>query len=573
MISLSGLSYRYSNKNPLPERKPGFIAPARIRVFRVITLVLVIPSLFLLTSCSSSTSPGGGDEPEAATWFVDQAGGGTGSGESWDDAFTNLSAAVTAAKAGDEIWVVAGTYTSGTTDHDRPVVSLKSGVSLYGGFDGSEAALAERDVAANPTILDGNDMAFHVVIGADGAVLDGFTITGGNANGEGEAGRGAGVFLSGISMTISHCIIENNYAEFGAGIYATADNSTISTSIIRFNETGGMGSDYAGGAGFLAMDASTTQITDCHFFQNVSAKYGGGLLSYNSEITVTRCDFDENSVSGNYNNGGGIYITNWNNTALEPVFNDCEFSGNTAWYGGAFYMYQCVVHIDGCLFDGNIANGGGGAINTYYASPLIQNTVFNDNDAAAGGAIYFYYPRGGDPADLFNCLFIGNNAITGYGGAIMCNKTSPNVTNCTFAANFGSVCGGIYIHTDEVPVVTNCILWDNTTSSGGAQIHENGAGEPLIQNCCIDQADYEGIGNTIRLDPLWVTGPDGDYYLSHVASGQTETSPCVDAGSDQASLFNFDLRTTRIDMVVDSGVVDMGYHYRRLIVGAGPSLQ
>ncbi|MBU8921478.1 MAG: hypothetical protein KOO63_06640 [Bacteroidales bacterium] len=177
------------------------------------------------------------------------------------------------------------------------------------------------------------------------------------------------------------------------------------------------------------------------------------------------------------------------------------------------------------------------------------------------GAIYFYYPMSGQSVDVFNCLFTGNDAVTGYGGAIMFNKVSPNVTNCTFAGNDASTGGGIYIYTDEVPVLTNCILWGNTTTSGSAQIHEAGSGVPVIQNCCIDQAEYEGIGNSIRLDPLWTAGPLGDCYLSHVGSGQLVTSPCVDTGADQASLFYLDLLTTRTDNVTDSGIVDMGFHH------------
>jgi hypothetical protein len=62
-------------------------------------------------------------------------------------------------------------------------------------------------------------------------------------------------------------------------------------------------------------------------------------------------------------------------------------------------------------------------------------------------------------------------------------------------------------------------------------------------------------------DPLFVTGPSGDYYLSQIAAGQASDSPCVDAGSDLAASLGMAHLTTRTDHVPDRGVVDIGYHY------------
>ena len=63
------------------------------------------------------------------------------------------------------------------------------------------------------------------------------------------------------------------------------------------------------------------------------------------------------------------------------------------------------------------------------------------------------------------------------------------------------------------------------------------------------------------MDPLFVTGRLGDYYLSQWAAGQAEKSPCVDWGDDLASVYGMDSLTTRTDQVGDEGFVDIGYHY------------
>jgi hypothetical protein len=122
-------------------------------------------------------------------------------GASWDTAYPDLQMALAAAQSGDEIWVAAGTYKP-TTGTDRTVsFVMVTGVGIYGGFAGTETARSQRDWSAHATILSGDigtigtatDNSYHVVVGANGAVLDGFTITGGCANGSGINENGGGM--------------------------------------------------------------------------------------------------------------------------------------------------------------------------------------------------------------------------------------------------------------------------------------------------------------------------------------------------------------------------------------------
>ncbi len=156
---------------------------------------------------------------------------GTGDGTTWaqaaglDDALYP-GGAVTAS-SGAELWLQAGVYTpdddgnSGTPPGQAATFGIPPGVALYGGFAGSESTRAARDPATNVTILsgdidnndtntDGNTIAesptdiqgtnaYHVVTmqgGADVAVLDGVTITAGDARGSGDAAHGGGVYMT-----------------------------------------------------------------------------------------------------------------------------------------------------------------------------------------------------------------------------------------------------------------------------------------------------------------------------------------------------------------------------------------
>jgi hypothetical protein len=84
---------------------------------------------------------------------------------------------------------------------------MKPYVDLYGGY---ETAGWTRDTALHVTVLDGGGTAKHVVVGADNARIDGFTIRGGNANGAGLEANGGGVFCNRTSPVIANDVITSN---------------------------------------------------------------------------------------------------------------------------------------------------------------------------------------------------------------------------------------------------------------------------------------------------------------------------------------------------------------------------
>src|SRR5688572_8959945 len=98
---------------------------------------------------------------------------------------------LTSQSTGGEVWVKAGTYFPG--EDRRETFELRNGVALYGGFAGTETTRAQRELGFHFSILDGDigtrwfngDNSYHVVSSYNTdstAVLDGFTITGGNSN-------------------------------------------------------------------------------------------------------------------------------------------------------------------------------------------------------------------------------------------------------------------------------------------------------------------------------------------------------------------------------------------------------
>ena len=119
-------------------------------------------SIFVLTLLLSTLAG-------ADILYVVPGGAGTGDGSSWTNAEDSIQDAVDAATSGDELWVAMGTYTA-TLD---PIVTMKEGVAIYGGFAGTEITRNARDWQSNLTSIDGQNTR-RCVNGANNATLDGF---------------------------------------------------------------------------------------------------------------------------------------------------------------------------------------------------------------------------------------------------------------------------------------------------------------------------------------------------------------------------------------------------------------
>ena len=167
--------------------------------------------------------------------------GATGNGNSWTSASGDLQAIINESSNGDQIWVAAGTYIPNRQINSLNVIAsgsrnnafvVSKNIQLYGGFAGLETDIDEREGSDNQTILSGavgSGNSYHVLLFANGcdALFDGFTITGGNADGntpvvingkEYRQNVGGGILIMHSSPRINNVIIRDNSAVHGGGI-------------------------------------------------------------------------------------------------------------------------------------------------------------------------------------------------------------------------------------------------------------------------------------------------------------------------------------------------------------------
>ncbi|MBU2526799.1 MAG: T9SS type A sorting domain-containing protein [Bacteroidetes bacterium] len=331
------------------------------------------------------------------TIFVNHNATGTNDGTSWANAFANLQDAIAISASGDEIWVAAGTYypDEGTaqTDNDRNATfQLKNNVGIYGGFAGTETNLAERDWVANVTILSGDinqsgaltGNAYSVVTGSgtdNTAIIDGFTITAGNADATTGSftspnRSGGGMYNNAGSPTVTNITFLGNFAnDFGGGML----NSGGSPSILNNTFTGNSANEFGGGMANL--NNVSADIINCRFSGN-TAQLGGGMgNSGGAPLNIINCSFSGNTAraisDGDVALGGGMY-----NAFSSPTITNSTFSGNRAGFGGGISNSSSSPTVTNCTFSGNMAIGdGGGMFNTDFSSPTITNNIIWNNAA------------------------------------------------------------------------------------------------------------------------------------------------------------------------------------------------
>jgi hypothetical protein len=352
----------------------------------------VVVSIFLMAFLSPAA---------AKVIFVDvNAPGPNHDGSSWENAYNYLQDALSDAYPATkpvEIRVAQGIYKpdqggSQTPGERTATFQLINGVTLKGGYAGfGEPDPNKRDIILYETTLsgdlDGNDVqvndpcdllyeptraenSYHVVISKNRyqtAVLDGFTITAGNANGSSgvwDSPSGGGMYNAGPggfvgdcgSPTLINCTFFANSAQWsGGGIYNSASERQCTPIFIKCTFTENY-ADYNGGGmcnghSIPRVGKCNPDLIDCTFIDNSSGIDGGGFFNGYGDSTLTNCKFTANSAEGN---GGGMA-----NCGPSSTLTNCVLSGNKAKSGGGFYAYDSsITSMTNCTLAGNEATNG-----------------------------------------------------------------------------------------------------------------------------------------------------------------------------------------------------------------------
>lgn len=457
--------------------------------------------------------------------YVDASAAPGGDGSSWGSAFDTLTDALAVSAGGQEIWVASGTYLPG--DERADSFFLQPAVKVYGGFNGSETARAQRnaDPETNATELSGailtgssEDNSTHVVtaggVGPD-ALLDGFTISNGYA--------------------------DDAAGTEGAGIYSITGAPTLTNLIVRDNEA------FAGGGAYNGRGAQPRFI-NVHFFDNIGWQ-GGGMHNADASVQVIGSHFLNNDGGGG---GGGIY----NHVGSRLVISHSVFEANEALRslsspgpggGGIFNSGASEAAVQQVVFVGNQARHGGGLSNFNNAIAKLNHVTFHDNTALRGGAITAW---NSSELSALNTIFWDNKLDT---------TSSPGNEEASeiYAASSSSQGGTVNLMN---AIVDGGVSGPNVFVCGTCEVNDDGANsgsDPLFT----DAGDPDGVDNEFATDDDGLTlGP---------GSGALNAGASVDA-------YDIDEDGSTTDPLADFTDADNDGNYTEAVgtdVAGGPRVQ
>lgn len=375
--------------------------------------------------------------PASRIRYVKEGGSDSNDGTSWGKAYASVQKAINDLALSQpgvpgEVWVAAGTYepTELINGNGTPAsFRMYDGISLYGGFAGTETTKSERKKGSMPwqfdnaTVLCGSTFndentwnqtdnkwsvtsaSTHVVWFAplpgkedfaNTTVMEGFTIEGGQAkvseamNYDGD--KGAGVYMKGANVYLIHSVVKNNVApSVGGGVYL-----------------------------------KDGRVQGCLVYNNSSETNGGGIYVDNAGL-VLRSMVTNNSAL----NGGGVYLDN--NSVQDTdgkwhpeyqILSTSVITNNTSVHNGAVYCNK-----GGIVLQSTIANN---------ETPTATDNA-SDNASQTGGLYIDTY------AKVVNSV-LWNNVINGL--KVQAYAANPSTENVEF-------------HYSAVANMNN-IVWNNT---------------------------------------------------------------------------------------------------------------
>ncbi|MEZ4321555.1 MAG: hypothetical protein R3F61_29045 [Myxococcota bacterium] len=186
-----------------------------------------------------------------------------------------------------------------------------------------------------------------------------------------------------------------------------------------------------GGAVILASGASAT-LEGVLGRANTAGSHGGGLMAVSPVSLSVRGSLWEGNASHGY--GGAVCAS----TAQAFEVSDSWFEGNHAdWWAGAVCMEAAPASsaLRRSMVCGNSTDGDGGGVDASYGSSVLSHTVFLENVAESGGAVW-----GTGYNDVYDHnLALDNTATAGPGAFAIgdANGQTAPVERNVFVGNAG----------------------------------------------------------------------------------------------------------------------------------------
>ncbi len=419
-----------------------------------------------------------------------------------------------------------------TVAQDANAVSMITNCQFLGNTShtGGAAVRADGDMYfencimnGNQSLVDGGAVYSFVLLPSPDTHTTKLTFVSCELSGNTAQGYGGAVFAKNCILEVTDSFIVHNTAYSGGAVRISEGELTMGGCLIYANEATGL---------------------NAGSYRTVTAEgYGGGVHITDTPFSIVDTRFQNNKANGIISAGGGLCIT-----------------------GSQTYYKQNLLN---CLFaDNQSDNIGGGIACQLYVDLQLDNCTFANN--VSGGQTADWSPRIPYVAGQFVMASDGYKYKSKIGTVANPNLGHDPVED-TAKVYWERAEGGGALHIDHLSraVLKNSIISGNK----GIAVYEKLGGNSKVSYTLFyanaggdmhngaDGVVYSGVAapeyaNNKIGDPLFAAGPLGMYYLDQTAS------PAVNAGSITAAAAGLDVFTTSPSGSLDTGMVDLGYHYQ-----------
>ncbi|HJN77764.1 MAG TPA: right-handed parallel beta-helix repeat-containing protein [Myxococcota bacterium] len=331
--------------------------------------------MLLLLSCTAPTDSAGVDDSAV----VEESASPDDSADSQDTGEPSCGVVTFSSASGEVDYSSAFTLGEPVTLSEDGTLSFCAGTWFV--LLTVEATVEVLGLGSEParTVLSGGESGTVLVVEGADLSVENVTVDRGLAREEGNAGSGAGLrCLEGGTVRVRDAIFSNHSAYDGAGMYGR--------------------------------DGCSLEVEDTVFRDNEVTDDGGALRVQKSSAVLRNVTFEDNEAR----DAGAVILQE-----SDVVIEGATFRGNHVrdTQGGAILHYWGTLSITDSVFEGNDANGRGGAL-SLFGDTTVRSTSFSDNHTDYGGAIYVYTTDGTLTCE--DCSFSGNepdDVATDLGGS------------------------------------------------------------------------------------------------------------------------------------------------------------
>lgn len=273
----------------------------------------------------------------------------------------------------------------------------------------------------------------------------------------------------GASLTLKDITISNGLLDSGgegAGIYSYQGRLTLDNTIVEYNKLN---------------------------YQSSYAIRGAGISIFYGELNILNSTIQDNenlgSGSANVVRGGGIAIDNSSGVGFVHIILNTTIRNNKATHGGGgIYIEAAWLNIQNSVIENNSSTdstpiGGGGILSGGNGEIIISGTTIQNNQTSGdGGGV-----KSSKSLAITNSIFQNNDAV--QGGAIYAvGNTSVN-QSCILGNSDNIETYDVFSHTSSPPLDATGNWWGHTSGPSGDYL---GAGDSANAHAnIVDFIDYD----------------------------------------------------------------------------------